>query len=63
MTGLDLFREIKRDNQNLVCVLVSGVASPEVVETAMAEGMRGFIPKPVDVAKLMPVVEEVVGTP
>jgi two-component system, NtrC family, response regulator HydG len=63
MTGLDLFRQIRRQKEHLACVLVSGFASPEVIEMAMAEGMRAVFPKPVDFAKLMPVVEEVVGTP
>jgi len=63
MTGLDLFRRIKQDKENLVCVLVTAFASADVEETAKAEGMRAVLPKPVDFAKLMSIVEEVVGTP
>lgn len=63
MTGLDLFRRIKESKENLVCVLVSAFASPDVAEAAMAEGMRAVLPKPVDFAKLMPIVKDVLGSP
>jgi CheY-like chemotaxis protein len=63
MTGLELYRRLKQINSTLVAVLVTGFASAEVATAATAQGMRAVLPKPVDFTSLMPIIEEVVGTP
>jgi len=62
MSGLDLFRQLRQIRQELICVLVSAFVSVDVAEAAMAEGFRAVLPKPVDFGKLMPIVQEVLGS-
>jgi len=46
LNGLDLFRRLRRTNQDVVAVMITGHATVESVIEALNEGVEGFIQKP-----------------
>ncbi len=44
-------------------VLVTAFAADATVEAASRAGIRRVLPKPVDFGRLIPLIEEVAGTP
>src|SRR5438046_769744 len=63
MDGLTLYREIKKLRAGTVAIIVTAYASSATAAEALAAGAWQVIPKPVEVTKLLPLVEEVLGQP
>src|SRR5262249_40087978 len=63
MDGLTLYREIKKLRAGTVAIIVTAYASSDTAAEALAAGAVQVNPKPVDVAKLLPVVDAVLGQP
>ncbi len=63
MDGVELYVHLKRTRAGTVGVLVTGFASDDTVEAASRAGMRRVLSKPVDFGCLIPLIEEVAGTP
>lgn len=58
MDGLTLYREIKKRNSGTVGIIVTAYATGETAEQALHAGAWRVLSKPVDVGRLMPLVEE-----
>ena len=54
--GLTLFGAMKQIRGGTQAVLISGIASYETAKTALANGMRKVLKKPVDFAQLLTVI-------
>jgi DNA-binding response OmpR family regulator len=63
MDGLTLYREIKKQNAGTVALLVTAYAGPATAEEALSAGAWKVVPKPVDFAKLLGLVDEALGQP
>ncbi len=63
MDGVELYRRIRRTSSGVVGILVTAFASRETEAAAREAGVRRVVPKPVDVGRLLPLVEEAVGKP
>jgi CheY-like chemotaxis protein len=61
MTGVELFQRMRQIRGNINGLLVTAFASSETAEAALAAGLRRVVCKPVDVPKLMPLIEEAVA--
>jgi CheY-like chemotaxis protein len=61
MDGLELCRRLKGLQPNIEVALVTGFASADTADAAFESGFRRVFPKPVDCARLIPFVQEVVG--
>ncbi len=60
--GLETLREIRRQNQNLPIIMLSGASSPLKVVEAMKSGATDFVPKPVSHEDLCIAIEKALGT-
>ncbi|MGE5191333.1 MAG: response regulator [Deltaproteobacteria bacterium] len=58
MTGVELFRQMRQIRGDISGLLVTGYASPETTEAALAAGLRQVLSKPVDVPILVPLIED-----
>jgi two-component system, NtrC family, response regulator HydG len=63
MDGVELYRHIKRLRADTVGVLVTAFAADDTTHSAAGAGIRRVLPKPVDFGHLIPLIEEVAGTP
>lgn len=63
MDGLTLYREIKRISPATVAIIVTAFLSGATSEEAHRAGTWKVLPKPVDLAQLLPLVDEAVGQP
>jgi CheY-like chemotaxis protein len=63
MSGTELFERLKTRYRGIEGVLITAHAGPDVAEEAIRPGIRCLIPKPLDLAALLPLVGEVVGEP
>jgi CheY-like chemotaxis protein len=63
MNGVELYRRICQTSSGVVGILVTAYAGGDTEEDALAAGVRKVIPKPVDLGRLLPLVEEAVGKP
>ena len=61
MNGFDTFREIKKINPFVKCIVVSIIRKEETIKKAIELGIKDYITKPVTEIKLIPVVKKVVG--
>jgi two-component system response regulator AtoC len=59
--GLETLREIRRQNQDLPIIMLSGASSPLKVVEAMKSGATDFIPKPVSHEDLCNAIEKALG--
>ena len=59
--GLETLREIRRVDQDLPIIMLSGASSPLKVVEAMKSGATDFIPKPVSHEDLCEAIEKAVG--
>jgi CheY-like chemotaxis protein len=59
--GLELCYRLKRLQPDIEVALVTGFVSADTADMAFEAGVQRVFPKPVDFAKLIPFVEEVVG--
>jgi DNA-binding NtrC family response regulator len=63
MDGLTLYREIKKLRAGTVALLVTAYAGPETADEALAAGAWQVVAKPVDLPKLMGLVDDALGQP
>jgi CheY-like chemotaxis protein len=63
MDGVELYRHLKQVRADTVGVLVSACAADATLQAANRAGIRQVLPKPVDFGHLIPLIEEVAGTP
>jgi CheY-like chemotaxis protein len=63
MNGLTLYREIKRLSPSTVAMMLTAYVSGASSEDARQAGMWKVIPKPVDLALVLPLVEEAASQP
>ncbi|HVW02282.1 MAG TPA: response regulator [Planctomycetaceae bacterium] len=63
MDGLAVYRELKKLQPEVVAIIVSAYASPEVAEAAKEAGAWEILHKPVQLDALLSLVEEAVGQP
>jgi two-component system, NtrC family, response regulator AtoC len=60
--GLETLREIRRLDNNLPVVMLSGISSTTTVVEAMKSGANDFVVKPVNDSHLMEVIQRTLGT-
>ena len=53
MDGSEVFEELRKIRANVAVMLSSGFAEQEKVRAMLAQGLRGFLPKPYTQAKLL----------
>lgn len=63
MDGLTLYREIKRISPSTVAMMLTAYVSGASTEDARHAGMWKVLPKPVDLALVLPLVDEAVKQP
>lgn len=63
MSGLDLYREIRHLRSGTVAMIVSAYATPETTSEALNAGAWQVLSKPVDIARLLPLIEEAAQQP
>ena len=63
MTGVELYGRLKHVRADTVGVLVTAFAADATLHSAAEAGIRQVLPKPVDFGRLIPLIEEVAGTP
>lgn len=63
MDGLALYREIKRISPATVAIMISAYLSGATSDEARRAGTWKVLAKPVDVARVLPLVEEALGQP
>lgn len=63
MDGLELYRRIKQMQSGTVAIVVTAYASGSTASDALAAGAWQIVSKPVDLTKLLGMVDEVVGQP
>jgi CheY-like chemotaxis protein len=63
MDGLTLYREIKRLRAGTVALIVTAYAGSATAEEALSAGAWRVLPKPVDLPRLLNLVDEAVGQP
>lgn len=63
MDGLTLYREIKKLRPGTVAFLVTAFAGSDTAESAQKAGVRDVVRKPVDLPKLLSLIDEAVSHP
>ncbi len=63
MDGVELYGHLKQLQADTLGVLVTAFANETTIQAAARAGIRRVLPKPVDFGHLIPLVEEVAGTP
>jgi CheY-like chemotaxis protein len=63
MDGLTLYREIKRLRADTVAIIVTAYATSTTADEALAAGAWQVLPKPVDPARLLKLVDEALDQP
>ena len=63
MNGVKLYGHLKQIRVDTVGVLVTAFAADVTVHAASQAGIRRILPKPVEFGRLIPLIEEVAGTP
>ena len=63
MDGLTLYREIRQRNAGTVGIIVTAYATGETAEQALHAGAWRVLSKPVDVGRLMPLVQQAAHQP
>jgi len=63
MDGVTLYREIKKLRAGTVAIIVTAYASSTTADEALAAGAWQIVPKPVDLPKLLRLVDEALGQP
>jgi len=61
MHGFDVFKEIRKLNPFVKCIVISIIRKQETIDKAMELGIKDYIPKPVTKEKLIPTVKKVLG--
>jgi two-component system, NtrC family, response regulator HydG len=63
MSGVELYKEIKRRSSGTVAVIISAYASTASAKEALEAGAWRILSKPVDVAQVMQCIDETLGQP
>jgi len=63
MTGLELYRAIRRVRAETVAIIVTAYASRATAEEALAAGAWQVVSKPVELSRLLGLVDEALGQP
>jgi DNA-binding response OmpR family regulator len=63
MDGLTLYREIKKLRSETVAFLVTAFAGGDTVDAARRAGVSDILPKPVNLPKLLGLIDDAVGHP
>jgi two-component system response regulator HydG len=63
MDGVTLYREIKKLRAGTVAIVVTAYASGATAEEALSAGAWQIVPKPVELPRLMQLVDEALGQP
>jgi DNA-binding NtrC family response regulator len=63
MDGMTVYREIKRLRAGTVAVIVTAYANLDLTEEALTAGVWRVLAKPVDLPRLLPMVDEALGQP
>lgn len=63
MDGLTLYRELRRMRSSTVAIVVTAYASKATAEQALAAGAWQVLAKPLDLERLLPLVDEALGQP
>jgi DNA-binding NtrC family response regulator len=63
MDGLTLYRELRKLCSETVAIVVTAYASKATAEEALAAGAWQVLAKPVDLERLLPLVDEALGQP
>jgi two-component system response regulator HydG len=63
MDGLELYRQLKERSAGTVAILVTAYASGETAQRARDAGAWQILPKPVDIAKLLELVQQALDQP
>lgn len=59
--GLDVYRELKKIDENVKCIVVSILRKESSIQEALALGVAAYVVKPVTKEKLVVEVQKVVG--
>jgi CheY-like chemotaxis protein len=63
MDGVELYGHLKEVHADTVGILVTAFAADSTIQAAVRVGIRHVLPKPVNFGHLIPLIEEVAGTP
>jgi CheY-like chemotaxis protein len=63
MDGLELYRQIKKERAGTVAIIVSAYTNTATREAALTEGAWQVLAKPVDLPRLLRLVDEALGQP
>jgi DNA-binding NtrC family response regulator len=63
MDGLELYRRIKKLQSGTVAIVVTAYASSDTATAALSAGAWKILSKPVDLSRLLALVDEAVGQP
>jgi len=63
MDGLTLYRELRKLRSSTVAIVVTAYASKATAEEALAAGAWQVLAKPVDLGRLLPLMDEALGQP
>jgi DNA-binding NtrC family response regulator len=63
MSGLELYREIRRISSGTVAIVVTAYASSDTAQSVLQAGAWQIVPKPIDFADLQRQVEKALGQP
>ena len=63
MNGVELFRQMHARRPGIAGIFLTGFTTIDMVYPAIEAGILRILPKPVDFAELMPIIEEHVGAP
>src|SRR6516225_6414123 len=63
MDGLTLYRELRKLRSSTVAIVVTAYASKAMAEEVLAAGAWQVLAKPVEVRRLLPLVDEALGQP
>ncbi|MEX2287169.1 MAG: response regulator [Planctomycetaceae bacterium] len=63
MDGVTLYREIRKLRADTVAMIVTAYATNEAATEALEAGAWQVLPKPIDLSRLLPLVEEASGQP
>jgi CheY-like chemotaxis protein len=64
LSGADVLRQLRADRatQDIPVIILSADAMPGQVDRLLAAGARAYLTKPVDVLKLLALVDEIAGS-
>jgi CheY-like chemotaxis protein len=63
MNGVELFRALHKQRPGMTGIFLTGFTTEDVISPAFDAGIVRVLPKPVDFADLVPIIDEFVGRP